>query len=405
MANVLIEPGLLRVFRWFVAIRLGFLGLVVLSLRDRPDGETLVTPGPGIVVWVALLLYLSAPGLEKRLGRAYLPIALAVASVGPIIEHTITVARRLNRGEGANAAVADFWLLFFVLFVPLILTAWQYRYRAVIALAVGTTLLDGIRLGAQLESTNADLQLVGALLVGRGLMYAFVGYFIVKIVSVQREQRRALGRHASTLEQLATSRERNRLARELHDTLAHTLSAVAVQLEGVRTLFDADPERAKAMLDQSLDGTRTGLSEARRAIQALRAAPLDELGLAGALGALAARVADGNSVRVACDIADDLGELDPDVEQAVYRIAEEALANTARHSGAGKATLRLERRGNRLRLVVWDDGEGFDAPAASGDGHHGVRGMKERAALIGGTLELVSAPGGGTTVQLDAGLF
>ena len=402
MANVSIEPGLLRVFRWFVAVRLGFLVLVLLSLRDRPSEETLLVPGPGIVGSVALLLYLSSQRVQDRLGRFFLPIALVAATVGPIIEHGITVARRLDRGERANAAVADYWLLLFVLFVPLILTAWQYRYRAVVLFAVATTLLDGIRLGAQLEPTNADVSVVGALLVGRGVMYAFVGYFIVKIVTVQREQRRALGRHASTVERLATSRERNRLARELHDTLAHTLSAVAVQLEGARSLWDADPGRAKAMLDRSLDGTRSGLTEARRAIQALRAAPLEELGLGGAVVELAVRATESGSLPVACDVGEDLGELDPEIEQAVYRIADEALANAVRHSGAAKATVRLDRRGNRVRLAVWDDGEGFDVSADPAGGHHGLRGMRERAELIGARLELVSRPGGGTTLHLEA---
>ncbi len=404
MATTSIEPGLLRVFRWFVAIRLGFLGFVALSLRNRPDDETLLVPGPGIVLSVALLLYLGAPGLQRRLGRAYLPIALFVASVGPIVEHTITVSRRLARGEGPNEALADFWLLVFVLFVPLILTAWQYRYRVVVGLALGTTMLDAVRLGAQLEGAAADLSIVGALLVGRGLVFAFVGYFIVKIVATQREQRRALARHATTVEQLATSRERNRLSRELHDTLAHTLSAVAVQLEGARSLWDSDPERAQAMVDRSLEGTRSGLVEARRAIDALRASPLEDLGLEGALRDLLDRASAGSAVALSLDVDLDGSEFDPEVEQAVYRIAAEALANVVRHSEATKATLRLETRGGRLRLVVWDDGKGFDPAAATGDGHHGIGGMRERAALIGGSLDVGSGSGAGTTVRLEAAI-
>lgn len=395
-----IEPGLLRVFRWFVAVRLGFLGLVLLSLRDRPSTETLLVPGPGIIISVVLLLYLGAGGLRRRLGRAYLPIALAVAAVGPIIENAITVARRLDRGETVNAAVADYWLLVFVLFVPLILVAWQYRFRAVVLLAGGTTLLDAVLLGSQLQTTDADLSVVGALLVGRGAMFAFVGYFIGRIVAVQREQRRALSRHATTQEQLATSRERNRLARELHDTLAHALSAVAVQLEGVRALWDTDPEQAKGMLDTSLETTRRGLTEARRAIQALRASPLEELGLAGALRHIAIRMEDTGPVRVAVDVAEGDGA-DPEVEQAVYRIADEALTNVERHAEATSATVRLERRARRLMLTVWDDGVGFDPESIDAEGHHGLNGMRERAALVGGTIDIASRPGEGTRVRFE----
>jgi len=156
------------------------------------------------------------------------------------------------------------------------------------------------------------------------------------------------------------------------------------------------------MLDRSLDGTRSGLTEARRAIQALRAAPLEELGLGGAVVELAVRATESGSLPVACDVGEDLGELDPEIEQAVYRIADEALANAVRHSGAAKATVRLDRRGNRVRLAVWDDGEGFDVSADPAGGHHGLRGMRERAELIGARLELVSRPGGGTTLHLEA---
>ena len=161
------EPGLLRLFRWFVAIRLGFLGLVLMSVRNNPDAATVQVPMPGIVMSVVLLVYLGSDGLRRRLGRAYLPVALVVASLGPIVEHTITFAARLDAGEAVNDAIADYWVLFFVLFVPLILTAWQYRFRAVVLFAVVVTFFDGARLGAQLEDTNADMPVVGALLLGQ----------------------------------------------------------------------------------------------------------------------------------------------------------------------------------------------------------------------------------------------
>ena len=401
MSAATIEPGLLRVFRWFVAIRLGFLVLVWLSIRDEANVDTEQVPEPGIVISVALLLYLGSPQLQRRLGRAYLPIALVVASLGPIIEHGLTVTARLDAGESVNDAIADSWLLFFVLFVPLILTAWQYRFRVVVAFAALVTFADGVRLGAQLEETNADLSLVGALLVGRGVLFLFVGYFITNIVKVQRQQQRALVNHASTVEQLVTSRERNRLARELHDTLAHTLSAMAVQLEGAKSLWDDDPDTARAMVDRSLDGARSGLAEARRAIHALRGSALEELGLARALVKLAEDMTDTTSVRVEATV-NDVGEIEPGVEQVTYRIADEALTNVVRHSGAETAQLRLERLGPHVVLVVSDDGHGFDPNVTGDNGQLGIAGMQERAKLIGGSLDIVSAEGSGTTVRFSA---
>jgi len=162
-------------------------------------------------------------------------------------------------------------LIALVLFVPLILIAWQYRYRAVLIFAIGTSFLDAAFLTPLLQDSSAEASLVGGLLLVRGAIYAFVGYVIIKLIGAQRSHQQELAHAATTREQLATSNERARLARELHDTLAHTLSAVAVQLEGARALWDDDGDRAKAMVDQSLTSTRNGLTEARRAIEALRA--------------------------------------------------------------------------------------------------------------------------------------
>ncbi len=400
VSGAAIEPGLVSLFRWFVAIRLGFLVLVWLSVRNQAEVDTIQVPAPGIVIAVALLAYLSSCRLQRRMGRAYLPMALFVAAVGPIVEHTLTVAARLDGGAAVADAVADYWLLFFVLLVPVILTAWQYRFRTVVLLTVGVTLLDAARIGVQVERGGDGLPVVGALLVGRALLFVFVGYFITKIVGVQRRQQRALRRHAATVEQLATSRERNRLARELHDTLAHTLSAMAVQLEGAKSLWDRDPERARAMVDRSLQGARSGLEEARRAIAALRASALEELGLAAALEKLTGDLTATSSVAVHGEIAHP-GDIDPGLEQATYRIAEEALTNVVRHSGATAASLVLQRQGPRLLLTVHDDGVGFDPTAAGGDGHLGVAGMTERAGLVGGTLGVESMPGCGTTVRFE----
>ncbi len=402
MSAAAIEPGVLRVFRAFVGFRLALLVVMNASLENRADTELLLVPGPGVVVFGFLLVYLLAQPLRDALGRAYLPIGLAIAAISPILENGVAVARRIERGDTAYAVVADYWVLVFVLFVPLLIVAWQYRYRVVLLFAVGTTLLDAVVLLPQLATTNASPQIVGALLVGRGALFAFVGVFIAQLATRQREQRVVIARHATTLEQLATSRERNRLARELHDTLAHALSAVAVQLEGARSVWDEDPSRAKAMVERSLEGTRTGLTEARRAIQALRASPLEELGLAAAIERLGADASASSSMNITLDISGDLDELDPDVEQAAYRIVDEALVNAMRHSGAESVTVQAMGSGRTLSVQVSDDGTGFDAHQPSVAGHHGVTGMIERAELVGGTLRIDSG-NGGTTVTFEVG--
>jgi signal transduction histidine kinase len=401
MRSSAIEPGLLRVFRWFVAIRLGLLALVLWSNQQNPDPANPRFPEAGILFYGVLLLVLVSPQLKRVLGRTYLPVALVIASLAPIAESTANVEGRLAAGLSLNDALGDYLITFFLLFVPLLLIAWQYRYRSVLVFAVATTLLDLGALVPLVEGENADLAALTGLISVRGLLYAFVGLFVVKLSKAQKEARRSLATHSTTLEHLATSRERNRLARELHDTLAHSLSGIAVQLEAVKALWEDDPEQARAMVEQSLESARGGLSEARRAIQALRASPLEQLGLEAALHQLGEDATERAGFPVLVSVADNVGELDPELENVVYRIADEALTNASRHSVASQVTLDLTRRAGKVRLVVADDGAGFDRDAPVPDGHIGLKGMTERAEMVGGILELSSEPGSGTTVTFE----
>jgi signal transduction histidine kinase len=254
----------------------------------------------------------------------------------------------------------------------------------------------------------------------QGAMMLLVGYVIVQLVSIQREQRAALAQayehqaavnvrlqhYAAALEELTITRERNRLARELHDTLAHSLSAVAVQLEAVRSLWHRDPEAARGMLDKADETARRGLTEARRTLRALRASPLRDLGLVLALRELAEEAADRAGAALDLHIPGQIaGHLTPPVEQGIYRIAQETLDNVVRHAQADLIVFRLEQTSDSLEFTVEDDGLGIDMTAiqaseADGQNHLGIHGMKERAALIGGHLEIRSRAGQGTRVHL-----
>lgn len=395
-----IEPGLLRLFRWFVAIRLALLVFLKLASQERADGDLLFVPEPGIFILSLLLAYLVASPLQDRLGNWYLPIALWISAVGPLVENGVTVEARLAEGAGANEAIADYWLLFFYLFVPLILVAWQYRFRWVLLFAGGTFLVDAALTMSQLESIGADITLLGALMLGRAALLAFTGLIIVKLVGALRSQREALAQAAVNRERLAMSEERRRLARELHDTLAHTLSAVAVQLEGVDSLWDEEPDRARSMLGRSIESSRHGLTEARRSINALRASSVEELGLVSALVDLCRSVSESSSVVATLEI-DSTEKLSPEVEHTAYRVATEALTNIVRHAEATKATVRLSDNGSTVILTISDDGRGFDPQGEITTDRHGVQGMRERAELIGGRLDIRNHMGGGTIIELQ----
>ena len=248
------------------------------------------------------------------------------------------------------------------------------------------------------------------IIVVQAIIFLLVGQMIVQLMKVQREQRQRLSeanarlaQYASTLEQLTISRERNRLARELHDVLAHTLSGVAVELEGLRSLLRLDVERANALLSHALQAIREGLSETRRALKELRARPLDDLGLALAVRHLADSYAARCDFALELTIEDDLGEYAPEVQQCVYRIAQEALTNIAEHAQAQHAQLILKRERDHLRLIIRDDGCGFDVTLGAADQQYGLLGMRERAEMIGGCLAVESQVGKGTQISFSYG--
>ncbi len=407
MKRTSLEPGLLHIFRLFTGIRLALLLLTLFFKLIQTEQRVLRYPSLGIVELAFLMGYLSWPWLRDLLGRAYLPLALVVASAGPIVEQSLTVGLRLRAGVPGSDASADAWQLFLVLFVPLILQSWQYNLTSVIAFCTGTAMLDLMLAVPLTMMGGVRFANVFGLVFARSLLFALVGYVVVRLMRAQRAQRKALARanaqlarYAMTLEQLTISRERNRLARELHDTLAHTLSAVAVQLEATSALWDNNPAAARAMLEGSLTVTREGLSEARRAIQSLRAAPLEDLGLALAIRNLAESVATRADLALNFQEPEHISDLEPMVEQGIYRIADEAMVNVAQHANARHLTVRLDQVGERLTLAVSDDGCGFDTTSPPPDGHYGLRGMRERAEMIGGALEVESRPGQGTTVRL-----
>jgi two-component system, NarL family, sensor kinase len=205
--------------------------------------------------------------------------------------------------------------------------------------------------------------------------------------------------------QLGALEERSRLAREIHDTLAQGLAAVALQLESVDAQLDAGeagspaPARLRSGVGQALALTRANLEEARRSVLDLRAAPLEGQSLVKALESLAAEVRLRRGRRVAFEVTGAGRPLPMRVEVGVYRIAQEALTNVARHAHANSAHLSLTMTPEDVRLIVDDDGDGFD-PASIPPDRYGLRGMNERARLLNGELHLATCPGEGTRLEL-----
>jgi signal transduction histidine kinase len=197
----------------------------------------------------------------------------------------------------------------------------------------------------------------------------------------------------------ATERERGRWARELHDESLQSLAGLRVLLSAARR---SDTEETDRLLQQGIEQVDGAIAEMRRLIADLRPTTLDELGLGAALEALAERLAASGTLAVDLDLEIDFHSgrtehrLVGEIEDAAYRLVQEALNNAAHHGQTERAKVEVIESGEKLRLRVSDQGRGFD-PSARTDGF-GLVGMRERVTLAGGTLELQSSPGAGTTI-------
>ncbi len=192
----------------------------------------------------------------------------------------------------------------------------------------------------------------------------------------------------------AQEAERVAIARDLHDEVGQVLTGVLLQLESIA---EAAPEHDVA-LGETREAVRRALDEVRRISSELRPEMLEHLGLASALTELSSSVGRLAGVRIERRFPASLPTLAPEVELAVYRIAQESLTNIARHAGARNVMIELEPREDTVVLRVEDDGRGLgDLPAE----HGGLRGMRERALLVGGTLAIDGAAGQGVSVRLE----
>ena len=208
-----------------------------------------------------------------------------------------------------------------------------------------------------------------------------------------------LTQYAATVEQLTVSQERNRLARELHDTLAHSLSAIAVQLQAVSSLWEVDKKKAQDILAKAEKLADDGLVEARRALQDLRATPLEKFGLSMALREMAESAAERADLTATIDIPNTTIPLPKHIDQSVYRILQEALENVVRHARARHLTVQMIQTSKQLTCLVADDGRGFEVESVNhSERQMGLRGMIERSELIGGTLTIESQPRDGTRI-------
>ncbi len=412
---------------------------IMLSIALVPSliGAVTLWIGPGSEVAVILLaimwpigvawLFIMLPGLDRRLGRRYLPIALVLTITAQALESSlISFANPPVEPRFRDFAPTRFVPLLdmrlveplFLLLVAVVIAAWVYGRRG----AWLTAGLSGLLMiiGSILEDLITGVPRPGGLLLFGAIspwsilsvitlrlpLLIVAGYIVGTLAEQERQQTVALSaanaklrEQASSAEQLATARERNRLARDLHDTLAHSLAGLVVQLQAIDTLLKAEPDAARSELAKARQLAHTGLQEARQAIQDLRANPIEDLGLARALEREAIDFGERADVQVEVHVTDPKRPLANDIAAQVLRIAQEAFNNVEHHADAQRVSVALTQTERGVQLSVADDGRGFTDEHV-GDDRFGLKGMRERAEMIGADLQITSAVGRGTTVEL-----
>jgi signal transduction histidine kinase len=395
---------------------------------DRWEGrlERLSEAAPYALLAVAAAL----AWLTRQAGSGWVTSALVALAAAWML--TMVTFRRAERRGMPGVYVGGLILLiaalntqsiWFAAFFAFVGYLHSWRYLRGAWRFAGVTATAAVSVPAYLGGTpdlSAPSDLLSALALV-AVIVAMVGLFsLVGEVTAERSAERermvarleeALRENAGLQAQLLVAAreagvldERQRMAREIHDTLAQGLTGIITQLQAAdraatRAAGDpaADPGEWRRHLGNALRLARDSLAEARRSVHAVRPGPLRTARLPEALAQVAAEWSRLSDVPAEVATTGDARPLHPEVETTLLRVAQEALANVAKHAGATRVGVTLSYMPDRLALDVRDDGAGFDP--ARGDGGFGLTSMRQRVARLGGVLEIESEPGAGTAIS------
>jgi signal transduction histidine kinase len=244
---------------------------------------------------------------------------------------------------------------------------------------------------------------------GTSTLVAALFAFVLTMLHVRERQARTqvaeaneqLRRYAADVAELSATRERNRVARDIHDGLGHHLTVVQMQLQAARAVLGTDPQRAEALLEKAQKQAIEALADVRRSVAALREPRAVDSALPDALRRLADESSEAG-VPTAVEVRGSRRELEAELEESLYRVAQEGLTNVRKHARAGSAQVLLDYGdADSVRLEVRDDGRGSDAGNGASAPGFGLVGLRERVSGLGGTLNVESVAGAGMTLRVE----
>lgn len=388
----------MRQWRWF-ALGAATLALVAWAVTEKPAASQWRDVVPlllGLLVWYALWVRTLERASEAQ-QRWSLPLLACVAIILSILLTHLSLA---------------FWLLGLV-FLPLFFVVLPLSWGLAASLALTAHAGWESRFGGGSSSLTPTELL--AFLLSRAILATIIGIFLRSVVQLADRRERLADELEATREELAQAahragmmEERQRMARELHDTLTQGLSAVVMHLETAEQILPGAADESRVQMQRARSIARESLDDTRRVVASLRPELLEHVELPEAVARLVAQSAERMGIPVTATVTGAPVALHPEAEITVFRALQEGLANVRKHARAHAVAVTLSYMDDVVMLDVRDDGIGFDVDELSGAGKmgsFGLRAMRERVGPLRGSISIESEPGEGTTLTVSVPLL
>lgn len=344
---------------------------------------------------VSIIICFGLMGLRLPTGKKVYKVAYTLLEVLLILLTSITGGRTIRL----------FPLLYLILVTRSCLMFQLPGRLAVTSLSFSLFLLTLVRRFDRFPTSTLWQERLRFFVLGYALLFGLTFLFVLLSMNSMVAERRSreelaianekLRQYALRIENQATLQERNRIARDIHDSLGHSLTALNIQLETALKLWQSNPDKAKTFLDRAKQLGSQSLQDVRQSVSAMRSDPVQGRPLQEAIASLTEDFQRSTGISPTCSLLLER-PLPPELHTAVYRIVQESLTNIWKYASATEVQIQLQATSDELYLTVRDNGKGFNVEANTTG--FGLQGMRERTLALGGHLVIDSAPGAGCRI-------